>query len=196
LKQDIIKTSLAGFLKHGIRKMTLQKLVEPLGISTKTVYKYFDDKEDLLAQCLHLHYSQILEDALITMNQYPNAVQALAGSWKKAMETDFGANRVFYHDINYYYPALQDKILKKHGEKINSAFMDLINSGIAQGYFRKDIHPPVVHQAMAVLYTSLTRTTQYKRFRLSPEALLDQTLQVYLRGICTDIGLEEINSII
>ena len=176
--------------------MTVQKLVEPLGISTKTVYNYFRDKEDLLTQCLHLHYSQILEEALLTIDKYPNAVQALAGSWKKAIETDFGVNRAFYHDINYYYPALQDKILKKHGEKINGAFTELIKSGISQGYFRKDINPPVIHQAMAVLYTSLTRTTQYKKFRLSPEALLDQTILVYLRGICTDIGLKEINSII
>jgi AcrR family transcriptional regulator len=196
LKQDIINTSLAGFLKYGIRKMTVQKLVAPLGISTKTVYKYFRDKENLLTQCLEIHYSKLLKEVFSNENKYPNAVQALAGSWKEAIETDFGVNSVFYHDINYYYPALQDKILKKHSEKINGVFIGLIKSGIAQGYFRKDINPPIVLQAIGILYTSLTRTTQFRKFRLSPAALLDQTILVYLRGICTHKGLEEIKSII
>lgn len=176
--------------------MTVQKLVAPLGISTKTVYKYFRDKEDLLIQCLGVHYSKLLNEALSNGSKYSNAVQALAGSWKEAIETDFGVNSVFYHDINYYFPALQDKILKKHGEKINRVFIGLIKSGIAQGYFRKDINPDVILQAMSILYTSLTRTTQFRRFRLTPAGMLDQTILVYLRGICTRKGLEEIKSII
>jgi hypothetical protein len=196
LKQDILNTSLEGFLKYGIRKMTVQKLVAPLGISTKTVYKYFKDKEDLLTQCLEVHYSKLLKDVFSGQNKYSNAVQALAGSWKEAIETDFGVNSVFYRDINYYYPALQDKILKKHSDKINGLFVGLIKSGISQGYFRKGINPPIVLLAISVLYTSLTRTTQFKKFKLNPSALLDQTILVYLRGICTQKGLEEIKSII
>ena len=48
IKQKIIQGALQQFLTHGIRKMTMQKLVEAMGLSTKTVYKYFTDKEDLL----------------------------------------------------------------------------------------------------------------------------------------------------
>ena len=45
-KEIIIEASLQQFLEHGIKQMTIQKLIEPLGLSTKTVYKYFADKED------------------------------------------------------------------------------------------------------------------------------------------------------
>jgi len=50
MKKEILQTSLKQFLKHGIRQMSIQKLVEPLGISTKTVYKYFKNKEELLEE--------------------------------------------------------------------------------------------------------------------------------------------------
>ena len=59
MKEQIIETSLQQFLKYGIKKMTVQKLIEPMGISTKTVYKYFSDKEDLLRHCLLEHYSKL-----------------------------------------------------------------------------------------------------------------------------------------
>jgi len=47
-KEIIIEVSLQQFLKHGIKQTTIQKLIEPLRLSTKTFYKYFADKEDLL----------------------------------------------------------------------------------------------------------------------------------------------------
>src|ERR1700688_4665834 len=114
MREDIIKVSLAGFLKHGIRKMTVQNLVSPLGISTKTVYKYFQNKEDLLRDCLILYYSRLLNEILETIENFPHPVHALVNSWNLIIEADFGITRVFYHDLNFYYPVLQDEILKKY----------------------------------------------------------------------------------
>jgi len=51
MKSEIIETSLQQFLTHGIRKMTVKEIIAPLGISTKTVYKYFANKEALLEEC-------------------------------------------------------------------------------------------------------------------------------------------------
>jgi len=45
MKEKIIEIALQQFLKHGIRKMTVQKLTGPLGVSTKTVYNFFNNKE-------------------------------------------------------------------------------------------------------------------------------------------------------
>ncbi len=193
MKEEIIKISLAGFLKYGIRRMTIQKLVSPLGISSKTVYKYFNNKEELLRQCLTLHYNRLFDDALAVFDKEPNAVLALDNAWKQALENDFGINKVFYHDLNYYYPALQDEIIKKHGNKISGAFNRLINQGVRDGYLRKDLNPRVIFEAMTVLYSSLTRTEQFKKFGLSPADLAKHTVRVYLQGICTGKGLKQFN---
>ena len=192
MREEIIKTSLQQFLKNGIRKMTIQNLVAPQGISTKTVYKYFHNKEELLRECLSVHYARLLDEAILTGDSYPNVVIALENSWKQAIDTDFGVNQAFYHDLNYYYPSLQDEILKKYGKKISVTFIKLIELGIKEGYFRKNLNPPVVFEAMTVIYSSLTRTEQFKRFRLTPAELARHTILVYLRGICTENGLKEI----
>ena len=193
MKQEIINTSLDGFLKKGIRKMTIQKLVAPLGISTKTVYKYFSNKEDVLRECLAIHYSRLLNQALDVTESFPNAALALEQVWKQAIDTDFGVNHVFYYDLNHYYPALQDEILKKHGGKIEKAFLNLIKKGMVEGYFRRDLDPRIVFEAMTVLYRSLTRTDDFIKFRITPESLASQTLLIYLRGICTEKGLKELS---
>ena len=58
MKDEIKQTALRQFLKFGIREMSIQKLVEPMGISTKTVYKFFKNKEELLEEALHLFYAE------------------------------------------------------------------------------------------------------------------------------------------
>jgi AcrR family transcriptional regulator len=194
MRQEIINTSLEGFLKKGIRKMTIQKLVAPLGISTKTVYKYFNNKEDVLRECLSVHYSGLLNQTLATGALYPNPAIALENIWKQAIHTDFGVNRVFYHDLNYYYPELQDEILKKHGGKMETTIVKLIKKGMSEGYFRKDLEPQIIFESMTVMYRSLTRTEDFRKFRSNPENLARQTVQVYLRGICTQKGLNELSS--
>jgi AcrR family transcriptional regulator len=194
MRQEIINTSLEGFLKKGIRKMTIQKLVAPLGISTKTVYKYFNNKEDVLRECLSIHYSGLLNQTFATGALYPNPAIALENIWKHAIHIDFGVNRIFYHDLNYYYPELQDEILKKHGGKMETTIVKLIKKGMSEGYFRKDLEPQIIFEAMTVMYRSLTRTEDFRKFRSNPENLARQTVQVYLRGICTQKGLIELSS--
>ncbi len=194
MREDIIKISLAGFLRHGIRKMTVQNLVSPLGISTKTVYKYFKNKEDLLKECLALHYSTQIRELLESIEKCPNAVQAMATIWNQTIAADFGVAKSFYHDLNYYYPSLQDGILKKYENKISDTIVKLINGGVKEGYFIKGLNPSLALKAMTILYSSITRTDQYKNLRLSADTLAQQTVFVYLRGICTEKGLKELNS--
>jgi AcrR family transcriptional regulator len=192
MRDEIIKISLSGFLKHGIRKMTVQNLVSPLGISTKTVYKFFKNKEDLLKECLALHYKTLTSDLLVSVEKCPNAVQAVANCWNIATAADFGVAKSFYHDLNYYYPSLQDAILKKYGNKISETIAELMKRGVEEGYFIEGLNPLLSLEAMTVLYNSITRTDHYKRFRLSAEVLALHTVFVYLRGICTEKGLKEL----
>jgi AcrR family transcriptional regulator len=194
MRQEIINTSLEGFLKNGIREMTVQKLVAPLGISTKTVYKYFSNKEDLLRECLSVHYSLLLKQTYITADRYPNPAIALENLWQRAFEIDFGVNRIFYHDLNHYYPELQDEILKKHGGKIETTIVKLIKEGMDKGYFLKNLQPRLIFEAMTVIYRSLTRTEDFRKFRVNPKDLVRQTVHIYLRGICTPKGLNELSS--
>ena len=189
MKEEIIRTSLRQFLKHGIRKMTVQKLVAPIGISTKTVYKYFNDKEDLLNHCLVKHYSELAKDFNITGS---NPVITILSLWHQAMELDFGVNHVFYHDLNYYYPKLQDSILHRFFNTRFSKLDDLMEKGIKQGYFRKDVVPGMIPEVTSALYALITRTDQFKKYKLTPSVLMQNTIEPYLRGVCTEKGLTEL----
>lgn len=194
LKDTILKASLELFLKHGIRNMTIQKLVGEMDLSTKTVYKFFSDKEDLLHQCLQLHY-RTLAGKLSTLEwDVADPVTGIFSLWRMAFELDFGVNHLFYHDLNYYYPQLQDSIIKKTFHQSPAILINFIHKGIEEGYFHKDIHPPTVLVVMETLYTTITRTDRLIHSDLLPEAMLRNTLEPYIIGLCTTKGIKAFNS--
>ncbi len=189
MKEKIIETSLQEFLKHGIRQMTMQKLVLALGISTKTMYKYFNNKEELLEECLIIHYKETDKKLLEIRDSSPNMVVALCAVFAKSMELDFGTNHLFYHDLNYYYPELQDKTIKLYSNKAGEILNGIVEKGIVDGDFQGHLQAPIILTAISVLYRSVTRSEEYKMFKVKPSELIKHTIDVYLRGICTDKGL-------
>ena len=194
MKEKIIETSLQEFLTHGIRKMTMQKLVLPLGISTKTLYKYFNNKEELLEECLKVHYKVSDKEMQNILEGSPNVVVSICRVYSKAIELDFGTNHLFYFDLNHYYPELQDKVIKQYSSGAFETLTALIDQGINEGYFLSYLKAPVVLETLTVLYTSITRYSVYDKFGLKRE-LINHTIAIYLRSICTDKGLQTINKL-
>lgn len=192
-KERIIEVSLQQFLAHGIKKMTVQKLVESLGLSTKTVYKYFVDKEDLLKQCLFVHYSNLFKETLVLEKEISNPVVNLLAFWHEVFKLDFGVNNVFYSDLNHYYPKLQDLILEKFSSQGQVMLTNIVIEGIEKGFFRSNIQLGVVLEIMGVLYGNITRNTNFKALNYSPIIIMQNTLDIYIRGICTEKGLVAFN---
>ena len=117
MKAEIIETSLKQFIKYGIRDVSIQKLVEPLGISTKTVYKYFKSKEELLEETLLLYHNK-QHKLLENLSGGQNAARQFFDLWKMAIDMGGNAYRIFFQDLNYYYPALGEKNRADHHQKI------------------------------------------------------------------------------
>ena len=188
MKEEILQKCLKLFLKHGIREMSNQKLVEWLGISTKTLYKCFKNKEELLEEVLHLYHGmqyEILEDLPVGQN----AACLFFDVWQIAVDKEYKVNKMFYEDLHYYYPELEKKVEKAISKKFEQFFLSIINKGIEQGSFRKDILPEVALRSVLVLHRSAVRTEQFKSFRLSAKDLLLNTTVNYVRGICTEKGI-------
>jgi len=193
MKDKIIWIALQQFLRHGIRKTTVQKLIIQLGISTKTFYKYFNDKEDVLRHCLTRHYAGLSDQLVSLQNETNDPIVALVKLWHQAIELDFGVNHIFYHDLNHYYPELQDSVLQKFSKKTMSFLNHLTANCIRKGYLRKEIVPVLIPEVISILYSSITRTGRFKQFGLSTRTLMQNTIVAYIRGICTEKGLKVLN---
>jgi AcrR family transcriptional regulator len=193
VKEKIVETALRRFLQYGIRSMTIKKLVEPMGISTKTVYKYFGSKEALLAECLKILYTGYYNEFILNLNSKDGAVNKLLAVFRSAYSKDFGTSHAFFYDLNYYYPDLQNAAIERTEQNYGSMLIPLIEKGIEEGYFAKEINPAIALDGIATLYTAITRSEKYRDYHY-PHELFKNLVEVYVRGMCTEKGIREIES--
>ena len=190
MRDKIIETALERFLENGIRSMTIVKLVEPLGISTKTVYKYFDSKEALLKECLRVLYDGYYNEFRAILRSRDNPVNKLLTLFRGTLGKDFGMSRQFFHDLNYYYPELQNEAISNVRNNYGVLMVPLVEEGIKEGYFLDHLDPQLALKGISTLYTSITRGEEYRDYKGSPYPLFKNLVEIYIRGMCTPKGIE------
>jgi AcrR family transcriptional regulator len=191
MKDEILQTALNQFLKYGIREMSIQNLIAPLGISTKTVYKYFKNKEELLEEVLKLHYVHQYE-VLENLSEGQNIATLFFDIWYLAIERDYNVNNLFYRDLHYYYPELEKKMEDVISSKFEMQFKNLIRKGIYDGVFKPDCIPEVVMEGIYILYQAIARTDHFKKFNVSPYEILLNTITLFIKGLCTPKGISDL----
>ena len=189
MKEEILKTALNQFASNGIRDMSVQKLAILLGISTKTFYKYFTNKEELLEEVLRLQYSQ-QHVQLEKLVQEKNPVILFYEIWQQATLKEYNINNKFFADLNYYYPALQYKIEREIGGKFWDSLKKIIVQGIVEGVFRNEINTNVMLESIAVLLDKIARTEQFLKFDAPATEIFENSIAVIIKGCCTRAGLQ------
>jgi hypothetical protein len=149
----------------------------------------------LLEQVLHLYHKEQYE-MLENLSVEQNAVCLFFDVWQIAVEAEYKINKVFYDDLHYYYPELESKVEKAIGKKFEQFFLSIIQRGLAQGSFRKEIPPEVALRSVLVLHRAAVRKEHFKRFHLSAIDLLLGTTVVYIRGLCTNEGIVALDAYI
>lgn len=188
LREQILESSLMYFLQYGIRKMSNNKLASLLGISTKTLYKCFKNKEQLVEEATYLFHSQQYH-MLENLPTETNAACLLIDLWHGGVETEYKVNKAFFRDLLYYYPQVAKKAEEAIGEKFKKQFLLIIRRGIEEGDFNRNIVPEVALEGIFILYSTLVRTDYFKSFRLTSSRVFLNTLAIYIRGFCTKKGL-------
>ena len=59
IKDKILTESEALFMRYGFKSITMDDVSRELGVSKKTVYQFFADKNDLVNQCIDHHLEEM-----------------------------------------------------------------------------------------------------------------------------------------
>lgn len=191
MKEKILQIALEQFLQFGTREISNVKLVEMLGVSTKTLYKYFKNKEELLEQALYLYHDQQYR-YLDSLSLDKNGACCFFDVWHYALEVQYHVNHKFFEDLHYYYPELAKKVETAIDEKFREKFLQIIQNGINDGSFQKDIKPMVVLDTVFLLHAGIVRTERFKEYRLSSFEIFLNTIVIYIRGLCSEEGMSHL----
>ena len=195
LKVDILKKSRELFYRNGYSNVTVDEIALGLGISKKTIYKYYSGKRQIL--------EMIFNDFKKTLSGEVNAILDNEGlSYPKKLKqmmtrvalTLSGMRPVFFEDIQDNFPDLWDQINRYKQEAAFLRFNRLIEEGMEKGYIKGGTNKDMV---VAIYASAINNLLDPHFFYQLPEkirdgipqnpaVIFDHALHIIYEGILTE----------
>lgn len=195
IRYRIIDGASELFRTYGIKSVTMDSLANQLGMSKRTIYEVFSDKDELLVAVLTRIAQKQRELVKKVLDESENSIIAIF----RMLEI----NRDFFQDTS---PAFQADLKKYHNNVLmeNSNGPDLpdyrnnqqvIENGIKEGLFRKEINADLANRCLYNLGKTIVDHEIYPYELFSRRDVIENIFINYLRGISTQKGLDLINQL-
>ena len=143
-KSRILSEAETLFGKKGIRETSIDDICHQVGISKRTFYQYYRQKEDLIADFISIGMDKVQHDLDSYIWQREPVEILLSLSSQAAKKVLFNPPPAFVEEIRkYYYPTFV-KASKDRSRFVKDSLMDFLQRGIDSGQFRSDIDVPAV----------------------------------------------------
>lgn len=179
------------FARMGIRSITMDYLAEHLGMSKRTIYENFKDKDEIVLQSLLRGFNEHAVEISRIIKDSSNVIEAIFNIGKKSHEVLSQINPVFFHDLKKHYKSINNLLIEKGGISSSDSNLMLLKKGINEGVFKKELNIELVNiflQQLMELFHSDGTLNLMDRF--SKEDIQKSIIKPYLTGICTEKGLE------
>lgn len=186
-KSDLLECSILNFTQFGSKRFTLDELASTMGISKKTIYKYFDTKEDLVTQSLSfLLEKYLLEIDIIAKDSKEDPIVKIILIYKKGFEYLKHFKPSFLFGIKKYYPKA-DKVFTDFSEQlVHGTILSLLTDAKEKGFLQKQVQINLICE----LYFKRIDNVAFKNDNLfdiySNDLLLQHLIVINLRGIVVD----------
>jgi AcrR family transcriptional regulator len=192
LKDRIVNRALELFMKYGIRSVTMDQVSGQLGISKRTLYETFRDKNELLRECIgHLSRSKSLE-ARQMVRDSENVIKTIYSLARKGEELKQKINPLFFEDMWKYYPELHKEVTKESRYRDTTLTLNLLKNGISDGIFKEGLDVDLVNTFFHQVMNIIMNEELFPRDTYAHADIFRNIIMPYLEGISTLKGKKEI----
>ncbi len=191
MKEKIIEKAGELFIKLGFKSVTMDDIANELGISKKTLYKYFSNKHSLVEETTTTMHNSCLCGIETITNQGFNAIEENFEIKKMFKEMFQNASSSPIYQLKKYYPKIHQKTMEKEIVLFSECLKENLKKGIKEGFYRKDTNLELATQFYFYLVMSVHENTveNHKVPILEREVLIYHT-----RAIATEKGLLELEN--
>lgn len=170
------------FFRHGYSNLSVDDLVQGIGMSKATLYRYFDSKYDLLEIVIEKLFQEIEADIheLLASKQEPE--EKLRTFMTLMVERLNGIERSAIEDIKHSVPVLYEKFQNLRKHVIINHLVKVLEDGAEQDYFRKNIDQGVVAHIIFAAIESLTDMDYLAESRYRFSEIFDMVLTIVMYG--------------
>ena len=140
IKNIILEEALELFFRKGTQCVTMDDVAFKCNISKKIIYKYFENKSDLLYNVIKFQAEKLQKYIKIIGIKSENSLEELTHFFKYINQVICKISDVFNKELKKYYPSNYIKVFKYKNEIIMPFVMKNIEKGKEQKLYRDDLN--------------------------------------------------------
>ena len=185
IKEKVARVAADAFIQKGIKNVKMDDVAAELGISKRTLYELFSDKEELLLDVVKLHRKEMKNYMISVAEKAENVLEIIMSFYIRTTEDFQTTNILFFEEIKKY-PQVTKFLEEGRKENAVSA-VAFYKKGVEQGIFREDVNYEIVQEMIHGQMDMLIHNDIRKTY--SMVEIFKTVVFMHLRGITTEKGL-------
>lgn len=183
------------FLQNGAKTLTMDDIAKEFGMSKKTLYHNYKNKEALLEEVLLFILNGIIERIKTLDEKIENAIDRMFSRDEEIEKASNNNNSIMLRQLIKYYPQIFNKHMKDFSLKFSDIMVHNIERGRKQGYYREDFDE--IFYTKLLFQLSMSYNSPFlDTSGLSKSDYHYETLKFYMYAITTQKGREYMKTII
>lgn len=132
------------FMQYGLRSVSMDDIAGALGMSKKTIYQFFSDKDDLVDDVVNDELNQTQQDCMYCKSKAGNAVEEMFLLMEQIHDQFQNMNPMVLYDMQKFHPSAYEKFKKHKNEFVFKMIRQNMERGVKEELYRQEINIDVI----------------------------------------------------
>ena len=190
ISERLLMTAMQEFMQYGFSRISMDDLAIRMGMSKKTLYKYYPSKEELVKAVLELRKQRVGELMSFIETKVPKHAfgEKIVQVSQKVAEFLSEIQPHVMFDLKKSFPLIFDDLDTFRKANIVKGFTIALNEGRASGVFRDDIPIELAVQMHLTLISTMMNPEYLASQQYTPLQVFTMILRCTMEGLCTNKG--------
>ena len=184
-KQRILLKAHDLVMQYGVRSVSMDDIAAELGMSKKTLYQFYADKDELVNAIVEGELKKTENDCSICHTTSGNAIDEMFLMMERIYDQFRNMNPMVLYDLQKFHPVAFDKFLKHKNDFLFRSIKENIERGVKEELYRPEINIDVITRyrldAMLIPFNIIL----FPPGKYNLADVTQETMELFLYGLCT-----------
>lgn len=196
-KELIIEKAMQMFVSQGIKAVRMDDIASQLGVSKRTIYEIFGDKEELIFQSMKCHFDALQQCNGEILNSADNVLLGMILIIDNVVK-NAEDNWRLRNSLRRFYPTINDRLNNDGAENRRLIFKKSLEAGVKDGLLVYSIN---LDLTISMLYYLGTGIADDSKRIILPQGIsyaeaFKEVVINFMRGISTAKGINIIDEFV
>jgi len=181
------------FFRYGIKRITMDDISREMGVSKKTLYQCFTDKDEIVEKLTEEQINFNVNCMEDICNSTKDPIHEVMESAKYMSSVFTKINPVFFYDLKRYYPNAWEKFNQFKEKHMMRILERNLKRGLESGIYRADLNVNLMARYRVAQFDLGLDPNVFPLDKMTLAEIQIQLLEHFLYGITTVKGHKLIN---